>query len=81
MVDRVIEDEDVDAICTCKGRDCVLDDSASECCCKSAPVDMTEIHEVVERVLGKGDNTGLQVDLHEEGALCEDGGKGDEKDA
>lgn len=42
---------------------------------------MPGIHEAVERVLGKGDNAGLQVDLHEEGALCEDGGKRDEKDA
>lgn len=41
---------------------------------------MAGIHEAVERVLGKGDNAGLQVDLHEEGALCEDGGKRDEKD-
>ena len=42
---------------------------------------MAGIHESVERVLGKGHNAGLQVDLHEEGALCENGGKGDKKDA
>lgn len=43
-------------------------------------MDMAGIHEAVEGVLGKGDNARLQVDLHEEGALCEDSGKRDEKD-
>lgn len=81
MIDGVIEDEDVDSIRTCQGSDGRLDDGGSEGCCKSAPVDMAGIHEAVERVLGKGDNAGLQVDLHEEGTLCEDGGKGDDKDA
>ena len=42
---------------------------------------MAGLHEAVERVLGKGGSTGLQVELHEEGTLCEDGGKGDDKDA
>lgn len=58
-----------------------MDDGGSECCCESAPVDMAGLHEAVERVLGKGGSTGLQVELHEEGTLCEDGGKGDDKDA
>ena len=81
MIDGVIEDEDVDLIRTCQGSDGRLDDGGSEGCCESAPVDMARIHEAVERFLGKGDNAGLQVDLHEEGTLCEDGGKGDDKDA
>ena len=42
---------------------------------------MAGIHEAVEGVLDKGDRTGLQAHLHEEGALREGGGKGDEKDA
>lgn len=81
MVDRIIEDEAVDAICACERRDRGLDDSGSERCCESTPVDMAGIHEAVERVLGKGDTTRLQVELHEEGALREDGGKRDEEDA
>lgn len=81
MIDGVIEDEDVDSIHTCQRSDGRLDDGGGECCCESAPVDMAGIHEAVERVFGKGDNAGLQVELHEEGALCEDGGKGDDKDA
>ena len=64
MIDGVIEDEDVDLIRTCQGSDDRLDDGGSERCCESTPVDMAGIHEAVERVLGKVDNTGLQVDLH-----------------
>ena len=44
-------------------------------------MDVAGIHEAVEGVLDKGDRTGLQAHLHEEGALREGGGKGDEKDA
>ena len=81
MVDGVIKDEDIDTVCTGERFKGGFYDGGSEHCCESAPMDVAGIHETVEGVLGKGDRTGLQAHLHEEGALREDGGKGDEKDA
>ena len=81
MVDGVIKDEDIDTVCAGERFEGGLYDGGSEHRCESAPMDVTGIHEAVEGVLGKGDRTGLQAHLHEEGALREGGGKGDEKDA
>ena len=81
MVDGVIKDEDIDTGCAGERFKGGFYDGGSEHCCESAPMDVAGIHEAVEGVLGKGDRTGLQAHLHEEGALREGGGKGDEKDA
>ena len=81
MVDGVIKDEDIDTVCAGERFEGGLYDGGSEHRCESSPMDMAGIHEAVEGILCEGDRTGLQVHLHEEGALREGGGKGDEKDA
>jgi len=81
MVDGVIKDEDIDTVCAGERFEGGLYDGGSEHRCESSPMDMAGIHEAVEGILCEGDRTGLQVHLHEEGALREGGGKGDEEDA
>ena len=44
-------------------------------------MEVAGVHEAVEGILGKGDNTALEVNLHEERAMREDHREGDEEDA
>lgn len=62
MLDGVIKDEDLDAICVCEGGAY----SASEHCRESAPMDMAGIHEAVEGVLWEGHGAVFTVHLYEE---------------
>jgi len=43
-----------------------LDDGCSEQCGEPAPMDVAGVHEAVEGILGKGDSSALEVNLHEE---------------
>ena len=81
VVDGIIEDEDVDAIRARQGSDGGLDDGCSEQCGELAPMDVAGVHEAIEGILGKGEDTVLEVSLHEERAMCEDRREGDEEDA
>ena len=81
VVDGVIEDEDVDTICACQGCNGGLDDGCSEQCGEPAPMDVAGVHEAVEGILGKGEGSALEVNLHEERAMRKDRREGDEEDA
>ena len=43
-------------------------------------MDVARVHEAVEGILGKGDSTTLEVNLHEEKAMRKDHREGDEED-
>ena len=81
VVDGVVENEDVDTTRARQGCDGGLDDGCSEQCGEPAPMDATGVHETVEGILGKGDSTAFEVNLHEERAMREDRREGDEEDA
>lgn len=81
VVDRVTEDEDVDATRARQGCNGRADDGCSEQCGEPAPMDVAGGHEAVEGIFGKGDRTALEVNLHEERAMCEDRREDDEEDA
>ena len=81
VVDGVIEDEDVDTICARQGCNGGLDDGCSEQCGEPAPMDVAGVHEAVEGILGKGEGSALEVNLHEERAMCEDRREGNEEEA
>ena len=46
-----------------------MDDGCSEQCGEPAPMDVAGVHEAVEGILGKGDSSALEVNLHEEKAM------------
>ena len=57
-----------------------LYDVGSEHRCESAPMDVAGIHKAVEGILCEGNGTMFTVHLHKEGALGEDGRKGNAED-
>ena len=80
MVDGVIKDEDVDTVFAGEGFERGLYDGGSEHRCESAPMDVAGIHKAVEGVLCEGNGTMFTLHPHKEGALGEDGRKGNEED-
>ena len=81
VVDGVVENEDIDASGARQGCNGRVDDGCSEQCGEPAPMDAPGVHEAVEGILGKGDSTVLEVNLHVERAMREDRREGNEEDA
>ena len=57
------------------------DDGCSEQCGEPTPMDVAGIHEAVEGILGKGEGSALEVNLHGERSMRKDCREGDEEDA
>ncbi len=81
VVDGIIEDEDVDAIRARQGSDGGLDDGCSEQRGESSPMNVTRVHEAVERILAERHGGALEMHLRVAGTLLENHAENQQEDA
>jgi len=81
MVDGIVEDEHVDAICMSQGSERVIDDGGGNLCRESAPVDSARVHEAVERILAERHGGALEMHLRVDGMLLEHHAENQQEDA
>ena len=71
MVDGIVKDEHVNAICMSQGSERVIDDGGGKLCREPAPVDSARVHEAIERILAERHGGALEMHLRVNGTLLE----------